>query len=574
MTGQSLRQFQLQEKIGSGAMGVVYRAIDTRNSRLAAVKVIMGEQGGTAKTSKRFVREAEILQSFRHPNIVRFLGGGRIEGTLYIAMEFVAGGTLEQLLLQREFLPWRETVDIGIQVCDALQYAHDRSVIHRDLKPSNLMISDDGKIKLTDFGIAKDLDATALTADGRTLGTAAYMAPEQIRGKPEVSHRTDLYALGCVMYQMITGFPPFEGKTAIALMHSHLTEMPPRPSVKNPQIPIALDNLIMNLMAKEPVDRPWDAAAVGHILSELRKKAVEGKPVQMVFSGSHQPTRLGGPVDNSEISGFATRSRKTESVFERVFKRFELPQGQWLGTIGLAVGAVLVAALLVYQLLPPGPAYLYKHAASLMASDESSNWFLAKRDYIDDLQSRFPDYRREEVQAWVDKIVLDRASRRATVLEHPNLLASTRPKGDAEDLFLRTFTETEEATKLGLLSVSAQKWKAMADTLPPEAEFRGWKLLARARSDSALHELEKKRTAARSRLELADKAEAGEHADEAARIRQEVIIEYGRYPDLEPILKPARDKLPKSAVPKTDDAKPERRDAPAPPDPPAKPEPS
>ena len=134
------------------------------------------------------------------------------------------GVTLEKTLQDRERLPWREVVELGIQICDALHYAHERGVVHRDLKPSNLMVTNDGKIKLTDFGIAKDLDKTALTATGRTLGTAAYMAPEQIRGTPAVSHKTDLYALGIVLYQMLVGKPAFEGSSPVVLMHCHLNE--------------------------------------------------------------------------------------------------------------------------------------------------------------------------------------------------------------------------------------------------------------------------------------------------------------------------------------------------------------
>ena len=155
-------------------------------------------------------------------------------------MEFVPGVTLEKTLQDRERLPWREVVELGIQICDALHYAHERGVVHRDLKPSNLMVTNDGKIKLTDFGIAKDLDKTALTATGRTLGTAAYMAPEQIRGTPAVSHKTDLYALGIVLYQMLVGKPAFEGSSPVVLMHCHLNEAPPRPSSKIAEIPKAL----------------------------------------------------------------------------------------------------------------------------------------------------------------------------------------------------------------------------------------------------------------------------------------------------------------------------------------------
>src|SRR4051794_37833790 len=198
-------------------------------------------------------------------------------------MEYVAGETLEQMLRRRGPIPWREIVDLGLQICDALHYAHEHGVVHRDLKPSNLMVSEKGQVKLTDFGIAKDLDATALTATGRTLGTAAYMSPEQIRGTPAVSHKTDLYSLGVVLYQMLTGKPPFEGTSPVVLMHLHLNEPPPRPSAKVAEIPRALDDLVISLMAKAPADRPWDAVAVTVSLTELRDKAERGQPIAMVW---------------------------------------------------------------------------------------------------------------------------------------------------------------------------------------------------------------------------------------------------------------------------------------------------
>src|SRR3954447_26410283 len=272
MIGEKLGSFRIDAVLGTGAMGVVYRGTNEATGKPAAVKVIGGEIAKQGKAYERFKREAEILQQFRHPNIVRFLALGRFKGTSYFAMEFISGETLEQMLARRAQLPWREVVDLGIQVCEALRYAHEHGVVHRDLKPSNLMISDQGQIKLTDFGIAKDLDATALTAPGRTLGTALYMAPEQVRGTPEVSNKTDLYALGIVLYQMLTGQAAFSGASTIDLMRCHLTQPPPRPGARVPEIPVALDDLVVKLMAKAPADRPYDAAQAAHTLTELRDK--------------------------------------------------------------------------------------------------------------------------------------------------------------------------------------------------------------------------------------------------------------------------------------------------------------
>src|SRR4051794_34396716 len=273
MIGEKLGTFRIEAILGTGAMGVVYRATSETTGKPAAVKVVSGEITQRSKTYERFRREADILQQFRHPHIVRFLAVGRYKGTSYFAMEYVPGETLEQMLRRRGPLPWNEVSDLGIQICEALHYAHEHGVVHRDLKPSNLMVSEKGQVKLTDFGIAKDLDATALTATGRTLGTAAYMAPEQIRGTPEVSHKTDLYALGVVLYQMLTGRPAYEGTSAVVLMHCHMNEPVPRPSARVAEIPVALDKLVVQLMAKDPTERPWDAAAVSVALAEIRDKA-------------------------------------------------------------------------------------------------------------------------------------------------------------------------------------------------------------------------------------------------------------------------------------------------------------
>jgi serine/threonine-protein kinase len=220
----------------------------------------------------RFRREAEILKQFRHPNIVRFLAVGKSKGTWYIAIEFIEGKNLEQILKARGTIPWQVVVELTVQLCEALQYAHDHGVVHRNLKPSNLMITDRGRVKLIDFGIAKDLDEPTLTATGRTYGTAAYMAPEQIRGTPAVSHKTDLYALGVLVYQLLTGQLPFEGSSPVVMMYNHLNTPVPRPSVRLAKIPRALDDLVVQLMAKDPDNRPWDSAAVGAVLHEIRRK--------------------------------------------------------------------------------------------------------------------------------------------------------------------------------------------------------------------------------------------------------------------------------------------------------------
>ena len=299
-------------------------------------------------------------------------------------MEYVQGETVEKVILDRGHLPWREVVELGIQICEALHYAHEHGVVHRDLKPSNLMVTADGKIKLTDFGIAKDLDATALTATGRTLGTAAYMSPEQIRGTPAVSHKTDLYALGVVLYQMLVGKAAVRGNDAGGADALPLERAPSAAQRQAGGDPQEAGRLVVSLMAKSPADRPWDAAAVAAKLTELRDKADAGRrsrwsgrraalprpsPRRAGRRGSRQLRRR-SPERTRKKKGKAgsTQSNRSRSDPERWFLVAQSRHDR-NGTSGLAL--VAIGGVIAYMVWPPSAEYLFKHAEALMASSAS-----------------------------------------------------------------------------------------------------------------------------------------------------------------------------------------------------------
>ena len=529
MIGEMLGSYRIESVLGSGAMGVVYRGVNDTTGRTVALKVIANEAGQKSNAYERFRREAEILQQLRHPNIVRFLQAvGRSKGTSYVVMEYIAGSTLDQLLATRGPLPWREVVSLGIQVCDALHYAHEHGVVHRDLKPSNLMVTEEGQVKLTDFGIAKDLDATALTATGRTLGTAAYMAPEQIRGTPGVTHKTDLYALGIVLYQMLTGAPAFTGPSAVILMHLHLNEDPPRPSAKVAEIPAALDELIVKLMAKAPADRPWDAAAVSLALTELRDKADQGKPIPMVWpSENATPTRAGLTVPK--------KPRKTAKSPGQGFPidRATLEVG------GLVLALVLLGGFLGFMLWPPGATYLYRQAERLMASNNRNEWIAARDDYIDPLDSRFPKHPyHETTRAWRDRIELSYAEDRAKFLDSPVLSKLSEPSGKGEHLYAAFSAAAREAAKRGDEIAGLAQWEEMASQLQGATdplEYR-WRLLARKRADDLNKGLRERRQIVTVLIEKIAAALRAGKFQEAQTIRDEVVTRYQKYTDLADLL--------------------------------------
>src|SRR5260370_9524470 len=271
--GKQTGPFRVDKDRGSGAMGTVYRGVYTQSGIHVAIKVMAPGLGTTnTNATQRFEREGAILKQLRHPNIVRLFAVGKTHGTRYYAMEYIEGESLDKVMARRDRMSWEEVVALGQQLCAALQHAHDKGVIHRDLKPSNLMILRDGTLKLTDFGIAKDLDSTSLTSANCTVGTASYMSPEQCRGERDLTSKSDLYSLGIVFYELVTGRKPFNADNAMEMFLLHVSGTFERPSRLVPQLPVWFDNLICQLLEKKPDQRPLDATMDASTLDSIQEK--------------------------------------------------------------------------------------------------------------------------------------------------------------------------------------------------------------------------------------------------------------------------------------------------------------
>ncbi len=273
LIGEKIGPFEIEKELGSGAMGTVYRARYAKTGQRVALKVIAFGLVGNETALARFEREGEILKQLRHPNIVRLFATGRYRNTPFFAMEYIDGESLDRIQTRRDRFSWEEVVQMGTQLCDALQHAHEKGIIHRDLKPSNLMLLKDGQVKLTDFGIAKDTDVTALTAANSTIGTAAYMSPEQCKGERNLTHKSDLYSLGVVFYELLTGQKPFNAESAVDMFMLHVKGKVERPIRLVPEIPPWLDTLVCQLLEKKPEHRPFDAAMVKSVLVDIQEKA-------------------------------------------------------------------------------------------------------------------------------------------------------------------------------------------------------------------------------------------------------------------------------------------------------------
>ncbi|OOM77553.1 serine/threonine-protein kinase PrkC [Clostridium puniceum] len=267
-----LNRYKLLEKIGEGGMGIVYKAKCTLLNRFVAVKILKAELSDDEDFITRFKREANSIASLSHTNIVNVYDVGSENNINFIVMEYINGKTLKQLIKENVRLNSLKTVNIALQIAKALQYAHKNNIIHRDIKPDNILITEENIVKLTDFGIAKVADAGTLTNSNKIIGSVHYFSPEQAKGK-FVDCRTDIYALGIVMYELITGQVPFNGETSISVAIMHIQE-PVIPPIKViTDIPENINTIILKTLEKEPTNRFQTAKELTKVLKALKKNS-------------------------------------------------------------------------------------------------------------------------------------------------------------------------------------------------------------------------------------------------------------------------------------------------------------
>lgn len=267
-TGQTIDDYHILERIGSGGMGTVYRAVQLSLQREVAIKVLPDELANNPQYLGRFAREARALTQLEHPHIVPVYGYGTDGKTSYLVMRLLTGGTLADYLAQRGRVPLDDARRIFDHISAALHYAHAQGIIHRDIKASNIIFDSQFNAYLTDFGIAKLVHTNEqLTATGMILGTPSYMAPELWKGQAATAH-SDIYSLGVVLYAMLTGKPPFEAATPYALMEKHVSEPPRPPSSISPGLSPAIDAVTVRALAKSPLDRYPDPASMARALAD------------------------------------------------------------------------------------------------------------------------------------------------------------------------------------------------------------------------------------------------------------------------------------------------------------------
>ena len=274
-----LGRYEIVAELGKGAMGVVYRANDPMLNRMVAIKTINTEEAGhegMAEYEARFYTEAKAAGGLNHPNIIIIYDIGKSGHLVYMAMEYIEGRELRELLAQGQPLAVVQAVDVAAQVAEGLAYAHQHQVVHRDIKPANIMITPQGRAKIADFGIARMRSSETRTQTGVILGSPKYISPEQVVGK-RADHRSDIFSLGIILYECLTGATPFNGEGLSALMYQITNHDPAPPSSANPQVPVMLDYIIAKVLAKSPEARYQSAADFANDLRECKSQLETGQ---------------------------------------------------------------------------------------------------------------------------------------------------------------------------------------------------------------------------------------------------------------------------------------------------------
>src|SRR5918996_2237355 len=330
--GSEIAGYRVERVAGRGGMGVVYRATELALDRPVALKLISEDLARDEGFRARFKRESRLAASVRHPNVITVFHAGEEEGLLYIATEFIEGTDLKTMIAQRGSLEPRVAADITAQVASALDAAHAKGLVHRDVKPANVLIApQDGgwHAYLSDFGLTKRTSSqSAMTESGLFIGTIDYASPEQISGRP-VDARTDIYSLGCVMFEELTGRQPYPRDTHVATMYAHAHEPPPSVREVAPALPPALDEVVQRAMAKAPADRYLSAGDLARAATAAAEGRAIAEPERSVAAGAAAP---GGAPSTVLSPGVGTRSR-------RLWVRA-------IAGIALVVAAAIVAAVL------------------------------------------------------------------------------------------------------------------------------------------------------------------------------------------------------------------------------------
>ncbi len=357
-------RYEILRTVGIGGMAIVYEALDLRTGRTVAVKTLKDSISDSPQALQRFINESQAVSMLHHEHIVKILDVSVTTEHKFLTMEYINGITLRDYMNQRGQMPWREAVEFIIQILQALKHAHRKGVIHRDIKPQNIMVVEGGAIKVMDFGIAKIPDAQTVTMVDHAVGTIYYISPEQARGQ-RIDSRSDLYSLGIMFYEMLTGTLPFLSENAYGIMHQHIHDVPVAPSKYNPNIPFGVEQIVLMAMEKSPDNRYQSASQmIRHLecmqidpttIFQIYRPALRTPTAEMTImktrkaesSSSELPPAAPPVPKEPEI----TTEKKTQPPSPRPTAKKQVPEAKEIPLSAAVAFCVLFVALAVIGFL-------------------------------------------------------------------------------------------------------------------------------------------------------------------------------------------------------------------------------
>lgn len=519
-------------------MGTVYLGRHVETGTLAAVKILPASLSREPGFVARFGREIDAMQGLQSPNIVQLYESGEDDGIYYYAMEYVDGETLTARLKREKRIPWREAIEIAVQVCKALKSAHNSGIIHRDLKPSNLLLDQNNQVKLTDFGIAQIFATSKLTVTGGILGTAEYMSPEQAQGH-RATRQSDLYSLGAVLYVMVTGRPPFTGKTTLDILQKHRFSQFDSPKRVVPEIPFWLDEIICKCLSKKPEDRYPDAYVLMLRLQEVPRK------VDLKEADEHRSPAA--DADHETIADTGNAFQPVGGTFVRDMFRAEMESQQQPSLLGrlfdnvwVLVGLLILLATGAFFLVRwnrPSPEQMFARGSALMQQPEGPGWEVARTQYFDPLLEQDSATWGPRIEPFLPQLQLYELKRQ--ILGRDRKTSSMSPPGP--ESILRQALELRRTGQISLareklialetLTEGTEKWQVLAD------------MAARLREELEKHQSPEQSAFIEQALERAEQLRQNDRISAAVAIWRSILELYDSDPDAAGSVKQARQRL-------------------------------
>lgn len=534
-------EFLLSQRLGEDAASTVYQAIHVETRKAVALKVFPAPFASSPALGEEFAREWVAIKNLRHPNIVRCYGGGFEEMQSYLAYELVRGETLAALLARRGKLSWEQAVEYALQITEGLEIAHAKGIVHQSLMPDKLLVAENGQIQIADFRVDRSSQTLYHTPSKRTVARVAYLAPEQLAPEPRFSDKSDLFALGCILFEMLSGELPWSADTPEALVEKKLTTPAPRVATIVFDCPVWLDALVSQLLEVDPLKRPHGAAAVRLALVETKRHMSAGTSVAEHAASGLSPLKT--QADKAEarkvLGQFDLPAKEPPRKERPTSDHRPLHEQPLILAAALAVLSVVAIGVLTWALWPLSEKQMIAKADLLMASSNKADWNVARSHYLEPLLKRFPNGEfAPRAQEHIDAIEMDLAETRLRT----SIRFGGKPKGEGERLYLEAWNFEQAGDSISALD----KYQSLTNLLDENGPDRPFVQLAKRQIAKLLEggaSGDERAEFVKTRLAKADELAAAGDTAEARKIWQSIISLYGNNHEMKSLVEQAQSRL-------------------------------